>query len=97
MSRTESLAAQIVRHAREVQPELWERTDAIARIIDPAAFAEGWTCHSGDSAKVLNARLKYHQSVALSKAQDVLRYLGVNTEADWYEILQRIAKEQNVA
>lgn len=90
---TESVAEQVLRHAREMQPDLWERTEAVARIIDPAAFMEGWTCSDGDSLSVMNARLKFQHSAAMVKAQDVLRYLGVNTAADWYEVLKRIAAE----
>ncbi len=85
----------LMKAAREAQPDLWERTDAIARIIDPAAFIDGWTIHPSDSATVLKSRLKYKQSVALCKAQEVLKYLGVNVDADWYEILKRLAEDES--
>lgn len=97
MKKTSSVAEQVMRFAREVQPELWERTEQVARIIDPAAFAEGWVLISRDaSAKRLHeTRTKYMQSIALSKAQDVLKYLGVNADADWYAILSKMSEEKS--
>ena len=82
----------VLRHAREVQPDLWKRTDAVARILDPSAFAEGWACSSQESMKLLRARLGYQQAAAMVKAQEVLKYLGVNTDTEWHEILTRMAR-----
>lgn len=89
----ESAVDQALRLAREVQPDLWERTEAIARIIDPSAFMDGWIVEPKSAAKLLTLKLKVKQSAAMSKAQEVLTYLGVNTEADWFEILRRMASE----
>jgi len=89
---TPTLGDQIMRFAREVQPELWERTEAVARIIDPAAFADGWIIHPESAARLHALKLKVLQGNAMRKAQEVLAYLGVNTETDWYEILTRLAE-----
>ena len=81
----------MLRIAREVQPELWARTEAVARIIDPGAFADGWIIHPPEAARTHALKLKVLQGNAMRRAQEVLQYLGVNTETDWYEILTRLA------
>ena len=63
--------------------DMWVRTEDVARIIDPTAFAGDPTIHPALKPKVLQA---------MRKAQEVLAYLGVNTEADWYEIVTRLAE-----
>lgn len=83
----------MLRVAREVQPELWERTEQIARIIAPEAFAEGWIIHPPEAAETHRLKLAVMRSNAMRKAQDVLAFLGVNTDTDWHEILTRLAEE----
>lgn len=84
----------VLRVARELRPDLYERTERVARIIAPEAFAEGWVIHPPDMAKLHALKLKLMQAVAMSKAQAVLEYLGVNTDTDWYAILTRMADER---
>lgn len=92
-NKQESMGEQVVRIAKDVQPALWERTEQVARIIDPSAFMDGWECSHDDSKRLLESRLKYKQAIAMQRAQEILHYLGVNTDADWMEILSRIAKD----
>ena len=80
--------------AREVQPDLWKRTELVARIIDPAAFCEDWVCEDPDRQELLRLRLSYMRSNAMCRAQDVLKVLGVNVDTDWYEILTRMARQE---
>jgi hypothetical protein len=87
-----TLGEQIMQFAREAQPDLWARTEAVARIIDPSAFADDWIIHPESAARLHSLKLKVLQDNAMRKAQDVLTYLGVNTETDWYEILTRLAE-----
>ena len=84
---------QVLRIARELRPDLYERTEAVAQIIDPVAFAPPWICWDPKQQKVMDARRRYMQAHAMSTAQKVLEYLGVNTDTDWLEILTRIARE----
>lgn len=77
----------VLKVAREKHPDLWGRTDQVARIIDPAAFAGDWIVTDDHAKKVIKAKQEYMKAVAISKAQSILRFLGVNTDADWYEIL----------
>ncbi len=83
----------VLRIARKVQPDLWCRTEQVARIIDPAAFDDDWIIDPPSAARLHEAKLKYMQAAAMSKAQDVLKVLGVNTETDWLAILQRLAEK----
>lgn len=82
---------QLMKAARASNPDLWERTESVARIIAPEAFDEGWIIHPPESAALHRARLRVLQGNAFKKAQDVLAFLGVNTEADWFDILTRMA------
>lgn len=82
-----------LRAAKKVQPDLWRRTQGIAKIIDPGAFAEGWVIHPEDVARVFKSRRKVEQANAMHKAQEVLKFLGVNTDTEWFEILKELAKE----
>ena len=79
--------------ARETHPDLWDRTEAIARIIDPSAFLDGWrlsALRTPANIKSFETRLAYMRTIAMSKAQEVLYFLGVNTTADWETIMTRI-------
>ncbi len=82
---------EMLKAARELQPDLWKRTDAVARIIAPEAFMDDWVVHPSERAAILRAKLAVLQCVAMRKAHDILTYLGVNTETDWYSILERLA------
>lgn len=82
----------VLRAAREQKPDVYERADAIARIIDPSAYLDDWVVH-GASVKLLNAKVKYRRAAALTKALDILAYLGMSTETDWEDVFQRLAKE----
>ena len=90
---TDKTVDDMLRIARQVQPNLWKRTEQVARVIDPAAFCEDWVCDDPSQQELHHLRLQCLRSSAMSRAQDVLRVLGVNTDADWYEILTRMAKE----
>ena len=79
--------------AREVQPDLWRRTEQVARIIDPGAFVEGVVIHPDISRRRFDAHQKYQRAIAMRRAQEVLCFLGVNTETDWLEILTRLAQQ----
>ena len=95
MTKPESSVDAALRLARELRPDLWQRTEQVARIIDPAAFAEGWVLDDRETRELYDARQRYMRSSAMVKAQDVLCYLGVNVDTDWYEILNRIAGESS--
>lgn len=86
-----SIIDRTIAAARLAQPALWDRTDRIARIIDPGAFCAG-TVFPKESQAAFNARLKYQQACAMRKAQEVLQALGVNTDADWYVILSEMGR-----
>jgi hypothetical protein len=88
---TDHFVDDILRIARDTNPDLWKRTDAIARIIDPAAFADDWIISDPGIAESHKFKLVLMQSVAIGKAQEVLVYLGVNTSTDWFEILTILA------
>src|SRR3990167_8479150 len=93
MSAKNSSVDEMLRIAKRTQPDLWRRTEGVARIIAPEAFEDGWTfAEPASAAKLHRLRLKVQQDVAMSKAHDVLTYLGVNTETDWYEILTQLAE-----
>lgn len=89
----ETTVEAVIRISRDLRPNLWLRTEQVARIIDPAAFADGWVIHPPEAAKLHGLKLQLMRATAMRKAQDVLEYLGVNTSTDWYEVLQRMAEE----
>ena len=79
---------------RETHPDLYARTEAIARIIDPAAFISGRTVLiPPESHGLWHARRKYQQAAAMRKAHEILEHLGVSTEVDWETILTRLAED----
>ncbi len=90
----EKTVSDVLRVARELRPDLWERSEAVAKIIDPGAFATDWIIEPAEAAEMHRLRLELLKANAMCKAQEILRYLGVNTDADWYEILTRLAKER---
>ncbi|MCY3677917.1 MAG: hypothetical protein OXH66_10060 [Gemmatimonadetes bacterium] len=85
--------AEVLSIARELRPDLYERTEAVARIIDPVAFADPWICSDPKDQKLTELRRDVMRANAFATAQKVLEYLGVNTSTDWLEILTRIAKD----
>lgn len=79
---------------RRLRPEQYAKADAIARIIDPGAFAE-WYDGVGPDAKLVDfgVRQKYMQSAAMTKAFDVLKVLGLEPEEfDWAPVLTELAR-----
>lgn len=82
----------IVEIDRRLRPEVYEKCDAIARIINPAAFADNWTVQPEEHAALVSARLSYQRAVALSQAHEILKYLGLSSAVDWGEILTRLAE-----
>ena len=78
--------------AREVQPGLWQRTEDVARILDPGAFLDNAVIHPPEADKLFRLRQEYMQAAAMNKAQEILKYLGVNTDADWYAILSKMTE-----
>jgi hypothetical protein len=87
----ETSVEEMLRLAREQRPDLWRRTEAVARIIDPSAFADDWVIEPPEVARLHRLKLEVMRGNATRKAQEVLQYLGVNTEHDWYDILTRMA------
>ena len=81
----------MIKAAKESNPDLWNRTELVARIISPEAFVDA-ICHPEELQKLHLSRQKYMVSIAMSKAHDVLKALGVNTDTDWYDIMRRIAE-----
>jgi len=82
----------MLRIAREQRPDLWARTEAVARIIDPSAFADDWLIDPPEAARLHRLKLEVLRGNAVRRAQEVLQYLGVNTECDWYDILTRLVE-----
>jgi hypothetical protein len=73
--------------ARTLRPDLWKRVDAVARIIDPAAFMDDWIVEPESAAKLHKARLGVQRANATARAHRILEYLGVNTSTDWHQIM----------
>lgn len=94
MSEQASTIDDMIRAAKAVQPDLWKRTEGVARILAPEAFEDNsWVIVEPVSAKQLHeARLKLQRANAMRKAQDILAFLGVNTEPDWYAILTKLSE-----
>ncbi|RJO66939.1 MAG: hypothetical protein C4523_10615 [Myxococcales bacterium] len=69
---TKAMLAQIERNDIVVQ---------LAKIIDPGPFADWWKDCFGKEKHEPDARARYYQSVALNKAQEILKLLA-NTH-DW--------------
>lgn len=90
----EGIGETVLRIARELHPEMMERTEAVARIISPEAFAK-WEVVVGppESVKLVKLRYKLQQAAAMEKANRILTLFGVNTEVDWFEILTRLAQD----
>ena len=83
----------MIKAARESQPDLWNRTELVARIISPEAFVDA-VCFPKPLQRLHDSRQKHMTSIAMSTAQQVLRALGVNTEADWHDIIRRMASKE---
>ena len=77
--------------AHEAHPDVWERVEAIARIINPHVFSDMWVDENGNEP--MKTRREYLQSVAIDKAHEILMYLGVNKEDEWYDILMALRKK----
>ena len=86
---TQDCIDEVVRKARELDPELWAKVDAIARIIDPSAFSE-W--YDGITPVEPDARVRYMRSVAENKAWRILQLLGIAPESyDWPRLFDALA------
>lgn len=85
--KKQTLGDTLYKIAKKKQPDLYKRTEGIARIIDPGVFTDGWIIHPEDTERLFHSRRKLEQCNALAKAQGVLKFLGVNTDTDWYDVL----------
>jgi hypothetical protein len=88
-----SVVEDVLRISGELHPDMYARTVAIAKIIAPEAYLEDWIINPPESSLLFKYKLMLMRASAESKAQTILTYLGVNTQVDWYEILDRLAKE----
>lgn len=93
MSRKQSAVEACLRAARKVHPDLYERTELVARVIDPAAFADDFIVEPESAKRLHESRQRLMRAIAMSKAQEVLKVLGVNTDTDWLEVLTEMASE----
>ena len=91
-TETKSYVEQVIDIDRELRPDLWKRIDGVASIIYPEYFAEGYTVHPEEAAKLHESRRNYMQAVARRKAHEILEYLGFNTHTDWDIILEQMAE-----
>jgi len=80
----------LLARAKARYPDLWQRTEAIARIIDPGAFAEGAILTDEEGHDLFEARRRYMQAVAFNRAHEVLAYLGLNEPVDWLQLLSEL-------
>jgi len=73
---------------RRLEPELYEKVDAIARIIDPSAFAEWHDSTDPDAPpRRPTVRQRYMSAHAKNVAYQILQYLGIAPEkTDWLAI-----------
>jgi len=76
---------------RTLRPNYYERTEAIAKIIDASAFADDWVIPDRGAAELHALKLGLLRASAMRKAHEVLAYLGVNSECDWMMILTQLA------
>jgi hypothetical protein len=53
---------------------------------------DDWVVDPPERAALLTAKLRCQQAAALSKAHAILTFLGVNTETEWYEILEEMVR-----
>lgn len=77
--------------SRRAHPELWEKADRIAEIIEPSAFAEWYSGISGEKREP-TTRQRYLRASARRRAWEVLRYLGIAPEdTDWAAIFEEMS------
>ena len=82
----------VIEAARKAQPVLWNRMEAVARVIDPGAYAEV-QIDPPDRARRYAVKQRYMRAIALHTAQQVLQVLGVNTETDWLAVMAILADQ----
>ena len=58
---------EMIEKAKELHPDLYSRAESIAKIIDPAAFLDGWIVTNKETQELTKTRNKYNQSVAFHK------------------------------
>lgn len=82
---------EVLKIDKSLRPNYYRRTEDIARIIDPGAFADG-VVTPPDAARLHLLRQRVLQGNAMRKAHDILEYLGVHSEANWFAILTQLAE-----
>lgn len=76
---------------RRLNPELAEKRDHIAEIIDPSGFAEFYDGIGEDAERLDTTRMQYKRSRARRKAMEILRYLGEAPETtDWEALFKEM-------
>lgn len=88
MTINKSLIREILEIDINQNPSKYQKSLAIAKIIDPGAFAEWRIVDSSNNSESFNARKKYDKSVALHKSTEILKLLGIVGETDWHSILK---------
>lgn len=88
---------QALQASRNLYPELWEKADAIARIIKPGLFEDWYNSTEPGAAPVEPPiRTKYERSAAIHLAWQILQYLGIAPqETDWAPILEEMNKSDD--
>lgn len=84
----------MITKARQLDPELWEKVDEIAKIIDPSAFVDWSTVGGTFDREKLEIRTKYYQSIAQHKAYQILQRLGIAPEQyNWVRLFEAMEEE----
>ena len=79
---------------RELRPDLYDKIDSIARIIDAGSFSK-CSGFPEESVDRINLRYKYQRTSARVKATEILRLLGEDVPpADWMTILEKLKVKQ---
>lgn len=79
---------------KEARPNYYARCEAIARIIDPAAFLDDWVIEPPEAAELHRLKLDIMRAHAFKTASEVLKYLGVMSAPDWLDILTKLAEHR---
>lgn len=84
---------------RKRQPELWEKVDRVAALVDPGAFPVGETViEPPEAAERYRVRLAYMQSAARHRAMQILQVLGIAPEHfDWMDLFEYMASTDRPA
>ena len=90
--QVEETPGEIGRHSL---PDLWDRTETVARLVCPGAFPSPGTqvvVHPKEIAEMFARKQKLLQAQAVMTAHQVLNYLGVNIDIDQYDLLGHMAE-----